>query len=92
MQEEYLRENFKKVLEYYPTLVEHTIYFKVYSKKIIAEYKSKARCLMFIDEKFSITPDSEQLCLAEDYRIQKRDGKYYCLKGDQTGKFHCTNL
>jgi hypothetical protein len=42
MQEEYLRENFKKMLEYYPTLVEHTVYFKVYSKKIIAEYKSKA--------------------------------------------------
>ena len=47
---------------------------------------------MLIDEKFSITPDMEQLCLAEDYRIQKRDGKYYCLKGDQTGKFSFTNV
>lgn len=47
---------------------------------------------MLIDEKFSITPDMEQLCLAEDYRIQKRDGKYYCLKGDQTGKFAFFNF
>ena len=73
-------------------LVELMVDFKVYSRKIIAEYKSKTQCLMFIDEKFSTTPDCEQLCLAEDYRIQKRDSKYYCLKGDQTSKFHCKNL
>lgn len=40
---------------------------------------------------FAITSEKE-VVLADDYRIQKRDGKYYCLKGDQTGMYAKINV
>jgi len=46
MQDEYMQENFQKMLEYYPTLIEHVVYFKLYSRKIMAEKKSKGRPLI----------------------------------------------
>ena len=43
IQEHFVFNRFDKMLEYYPSLVEAAIEFKVYSRQIIAKYKSKCR-------------------------------------------------
>lgn len=41
IQEHFVLKDYDKMLEYYPSLVESAIEFKLYSRKIIAEHNSK---------------------------------------------------
>ena len=41
IQEHFVFERFDKMMEYYPSLIEAAIEFKIYSREIIAKYKGK---------------------------------------------------
>ena len=45
IQEHFVFQRFEKMLEYYPSLVEAAIEFKVHSRKIIAKFKGKFKFL-----------------------------------------------
>ncbi len=45
MQDLFVQEKKKEMLAYYPTLVEAIIEFRIYSRKLIAEFKSKLNCV-----------------------------------------------
>ena len=49
IQEHYVFNRYDKMLEYYPSLVEAAIEFKVYSRQIISKYKSKSKFLCIIN-------------------------------------------
>lgn len=61
------------MLDYYPSLVEAAIEFKLYSKKIIAENKGQT---------FVPTPEDESIVHSNQFRLQKCpvDKFIYCLK------------
>jgi HPt (histidine-containing phosphotransfer) domain-containing protein len=42
IQEHFVFERYEKMLEYYPSLVEAAIEFKIHSRKIIAKFKGKS--------------------------------------------------
>lgn len=41
IQDHYILKNYQKMIDYYPSLVEAAVEFKIYSKMIIAKYKNK---------------------------------------------------
>jgi HPt (histidine-containing phosphotransfer) domain-containing protein len=41
IQDHHYNKNYQKMIDYYPSLVEAAIEFKIYSKVIIAKYKKK---------------------------------------------------
>ena len=52
IQEHFVYNRFEKMLEYYPSLIEAAIEFKVYSRQILAKYKSKSILLNLINFPF----------------------------------------
>lgn len=71
----------------YPFLVEACINFKIHAGELVAKHEGKFVCLTLGSGKqFVVTQEMETVSLADGYRIEHRNGAYYCLKGDETGK------
>ena len=76
------------MIEYYPSLVEAAIEFKIYSRKIIAKFKGKfSVCsLIFLGENFEMLPEFETIDHSDQFRLEKcpQTDYIYCLKPGQT--------
>ena len=62
------------MLEYYPTLVEAAVEFRVHSRKLMAQYNSKyiyEVLKLGVDTIYVIQPEHETISLANGYRIEK---------------------
>lgn len=88
IQEHYTMGNYEEMLLYYPTLIESTVEFRVYSRKIIAEFKSKILLFVWIllielqfDEN-GLPADVETCPVSKQFTIVKKSGKFFCLKVD----------
>lgn len=53
------------MMEYYPTLIEACVTFRIYSRKVIAEMGGKI---------YEINPNDETIPMADGYRIVKDNG------------------
>ena len=63
------------MLEYYPTLIEEAIEFKVHSRKMISKYKKKK----YRPHK------SHSICeISSKYRLEEFNNFVYCLEQGQT--------
>jgi len=70
MQFHFLEENYDKMIEIYPRLVESVVEFRVFHRKVIAERKG---------ETYEINPEHETCPLAKGYQIVKiADYQYKC--------------
>lgn len=75
MQEYFLKDEYEKMMEYYPTLLEACATFRVCSRQIIATLRG---------EVYIMEPSHEFIPVAEGYRMVKDEGKYYALYQTQT--------
>lgn len=77
-------------MEYYPTLVEAAVEFRIVSRILLGEQNSKHSGVTkwHIDTPYVLNPAHETVPLANGYRITKdpKTGNYYCLKDGQTRK------
>lgn len=65
-------------MAYYPALVESSIEYIRYSRKIVAEFEGSP----FNEVDFS--DDIYKVPLASSFTIEARDGKFYCLNKGQS--------
>lgn len=77
IQEQYLAENYDKMVQYYPTLIEQVIQFRLYSRQAIAEFHKKQP---------EIPEGIEKIAIADKYKVVSFEGQFYCLYNDITGK------
>ena len=72
IQEHFMFERPALMMEYYPTLIEAAIEFRVFSRKIIAEYKGiNLKITITIGQVYEINPEHESVPMAEGYRVEK---------------------
>lgn len=64
------------MMEYYPTLIEAAVEFRIHSRILLAQREGKS---------YEIQPEHETVPMAKGYFIQKdpRTGQYYALKGGE---------
>ena len=55
IQDLFVQEKKKEMLAYYPTLVESIIEFRIHSRKLIAEFKSKFTMVTHLEEQFNVS-------------------------------------
>ncbi len=70
MQDHFLKDEIESMMEYYPTLLEACVTFRVYSRKIIA---------MMNNQEYIIDPSHETIPMADGFRLVKDRGEYYVL-------------
>ena len=79
------------MLEYYPSLVEAAIEFKVHSRKLLAEKDGKYlfNLISITGKSFSALPEHETCdYLEEEFKLIKDEetGYVYCCRHDQSSK------
>lgn len=78
-------ERYQQMMEYYPTLVEAAVEFRVYSRKLLAENNSKISWNdeSLVDSNYVINPEHETIPLSKGWRVEKdAKGEYYALQGN----------
>lgn len=77
IQEHHNHGRIKQMLEYYPTLLEAAVTYRVYSRKVLAEYNKT---------EYFLEPEHETIPIANNYKIVKEESSqnYYALYKDQT--------
>ena len=73
IQEHFVYNRFDKMIEYYPSLVEAAIEFKLYSRKIIHKFKG---------EVYKPLPEHETIDYSKDFKLEKcpETDYIYCVK------------
>lgn len=80
------------MFEYYPTLIEAGVEFRIESRKLLGEYKSREINLnitiyiLHVDQPYQLDPAHETLPIAKGFKIVKdpKNGDYLVLQGNQT--------
>ena len=97
LQQACISNNFVAVIELYILLVEASIEFKRFSRKVLAHFKCKLQNqqreqALFIESEHRETPSARQAYLPEGYSVLYDQGtdKFYCLKQGQLRK--CAHL
>jgi hypothetical protein len=90
IQDNYNKENFEGMMAYYPTLIEAAIDLRIYSKKLIAEFKGETyNWLTSVDNQYDESKLPEEVFtvpIAPNFIIDRVDGKFYCLRPGQSGR------
>ena len=79
IQELYINNKYKEMVNHYPNLVEAAIEFRLYSRKILAERKDNTT--------YIVQPEHETVAYPEKhYRLEKdpHSGYIYCCRNDQS--------
>lgn len=83
------------MMEYYPTLIEAAVNFRIVSRQLLAQHESKSiyhfvngqpLFILFTDRTYVIQPEHETIAMARGYKVVKEGGEYYCLFKDQSCK------
>ena len=78
---------------HYPLLVEAAVEYKKYSRRFMAEFKSKSSFnsihLLFSELPYTESGTANRTSMMYGHTLQYRDNdkKYYCIKDGQTSKF-----
>jgi HPt (histidine-containing phosphotransfer) domain-containing protein len=77
IQHHYVEHNYREMMEYYPSLVEAAIEFRIYHRKLIAKSNG---------ERYTVIPDHERCDHSSQFRLLKdqSSGYTYCCRHNQT--------
>ena len=83
IQEHFVFHRYDKMMEYYPTLLEAAVNFRIVSRQILAKNEGKLipSLLLNLGKTYVLDPKHETIPMAQGYRIVKDNGEYYALKG-----------
>ena len=78
-------------MEYYPTLIEAAVEFRIHSRILLAQREGTQLLfllILIVGKSYEIQPEHETVPMAKGYFIQKdpRTGQYYALKGGENSK------